>query len=72
MKKIPIWRRYDRLFGPDPKADTEAELSFHHEMRVRDYMRAGMDEASARAAAQERLGDLRGCASCARMKGIVR
>jgi len=58
MKKIPIWRRYDRMLGADPQADTEAELSFHYEMRVRDYMRAGMDEASARLAARERLGDL--------------
>jgi putative ABC transport system permease protein len=54
----PFWRRYARLFGVDTRADTEEELSFHYEMRVRDYVRRGLTEAQARAAAQERLGDL--------------
>lgn len=58
MKREPIWRRYARLFGADARADTEDELSFHYEMRVRDYLKRGLDEASARAAARERLGDL--------------
>ncbi|HSL70047.1 MAG TPA: permease prefix domain 1-containing protein, partial [Longimicrobiales bacterium] len=58
MKNEPIWRRYARLFGADPRADTEDELSFHYEMRVQDYMRRGLDEAGARAAARERMGDL--------------
>ncbi|MGH7466152.1 MAG: ABC transporter permease, partial [Longimicrobiales bacterium] len=41
-----------------PRAETEDELSFHLEMRVRDHMRRGMSEAEARAAAAARLGDL--------------
>ena len=53
-----MWRRYARLFGANPRADTEDELRFHYEMRVRDYLRRGYDEDSARAAARERLGDL--------------
>ncbi len=29
MKPIPMWRRYARIFGPDPAADVRDELSFH-------------------------------------------
>ncbi|MGH7467732.1 MAG: permease prefix domain 1-containing protein [Longimicrobiales bacterium] len=58
MKREPLWRRYARLWGKDPGADAEDELSFHYEMRVRDYVRRGMDEASARAAASRRPGDV--------------
>jgi hypothetical protein len=54
----PAWRRYARLLGVNPRADTDEELNFHLEMRVRDYMRRGMDEAEARRAAESRLGDL--------------
>ncbi|HUF50849.1 MAG TPA: permease prefix domain 1-containing protein, partial [Longimicrobiales bacterium] len=52
------WRRYARIFRGDPGAETEDELAFHLEMRVRDNMRRGMDEADARSAAAARLGDL--------------
>jgi putative ABC transport system permease protein len=58
MREEPRWRRYGRLFGTDSRADTEEELRFHQEMRVRDYMRRGMGEAEAREAAALRLGDL--------------
>ena len=47
-----------RIFSQQPRAEVEDELSFHLEQRVRDYMAQGMDEAAARAAAHERLGDL--------------
>ena len=57
-KPQPAWRRYARLFGANPRADTEQELEFHYEMRVRDNMRRGMTEEAARAAARERLGDI--------------
>ena len=53
-----MWRRYARLFGANARADTDDELGFHFEMRVRDYMRAGLDEQAARAAARERIGDV--------------
>ncbi|MBR9988286.1 MAG: ABC transporter permease, partial [Gemmatimonadetes bacterium] len=52
------WRRYVRIFRGDPRTETDDELSFHVEMRTRDYMRRGAGEAEARAAARERLGDL--------------
>ncbi|MGH7460538.1 MAG: ABC transporter permease, partial [Longimicrobiales bacterium] len=58
MKGEPMWRRYARLLGANPRRDAEDELSFHYEMRVRDYRRRGLDEAAARAAARERLGDV--------------
>ncbi|MEX2282822.1 MAG: ABC transporter permease [Gemmatimonadota bacterium] len=58
MKQEPMWRRYARMLGANPRADTEEELSLHYELRVRDYMRRGMDEDAARVAARERLGDL--------------
>jgi putative ABC transport system permease protein len=58
MKKQPVWRRYSRFFGPNVRSDTDDELSFHLEMRVRDYMRQGLDEVAARAAARARLGDM--------------
>jgi putative ABC transport system permease protein len=53
-----MWRRYARMFGANPRGDTEDELSFHYEMRVRDYMRSSMSEAEAREAARERLGNI--------------
>ena len=49
-RKQPAWRRYARLFGANPSADTEHELEFHYEMRVRDNLRRGMTEEAARAA----------------------
>jgi predicted permease len=52
------WGRLRRLFGADPKADVEDELSFHLEMRRRDYERRGLDADAAEAAARERFGDV--------------
>ena len=51
-------RRWSRIFRPDPRTEVSDELSFHLEQRVRDNMSRGMDEASARAAAMKRLGNL--------------
>ncbi|MEX2526041.1 MAG: ABC transporter permease [Gemmatimonadota bacterium] len=58
MSREPIWRRYARLFGADPGADTDDELKFHLDMRMRDYMERGMSREEASAAAQARLGDM--------------
>jgi putative ABC transport system permease protein len=52
-------RRWRQIFKRDPRAEVQDELAFHFEQRVRDNMARGMDEASARRAAHERLGDLR-------------
>ena len=51
-------RRQVPLRTEDPLEETEEELRFHLEMRVEDYMRQGMSEEEARAAAEARLGDI--------------
>lgn len=47
-----------RPFEMRPQVEVDAELAFHLEERVRDYVARGMDPTAARAAALERLGDL--------------
>jgi putative ABC transport system permease protein len=47
-----------RLISDEPHGEVQDELAFHIEERVREYMAAGMDEASARRAALDRIGDL--------------
>lgn len=56
--RLSYWRRLSRLLRQDPLEETDAEIGFHLEMRVRDYMREGMGEDEARAAARARLGDV--------------
>lgn len=58
MTREPMWRRYDRFFGANRRKDADEEIAFHFEMRVQDYMKHGLSEAEARAAASERLGDI--------------
>ena len=57
-RRAATWRRYLRFWGPRGEADVDDELRFHIEMRVRDYMAAGLTEDEARAATARRLGDL--------------
>jgi predicted permease len=52
--------RARRPFEPEPEAEVDAELAFHVEQRVRDYVARGLDPAEARAAALARFGDLGG------------
>ena len=57
----PSWRGWDRLtrlLSRDAAEEGDEELRFHLEMRIRDYMEAGMGEEEARAAAEARLGDV--------------
>jgi predicted permease len=56
---IPIWRRYARLFGPDPAADVKDELSFHLRSKIDDLVAQGWSPASARQEAERQFGDLR-------------
>jgi len=57
----PFSRRpHGRPFEPAPDQEVNAELAFHLEQRIRDYVAQGMDPAAARAAALERFGDLGG------------
>ena len=52
------WRRR-RPFERTPEAEVNDEIQFHLEERIREYVARGVDPATARAAALDRLGDLR-------------
>jgi predicted permease len=49
--------KFRRIFGQDPEADVEAELSFHLEMRIRELVEQGMTPERAREVAVRRFGD---------------
>ncbi len=59
MTPTPIWRRYARLFGPDPAADVKDELSFHLQAKIDDLVTQGWSPESARQEAERQFGDLR-------------
>ena len=58
MERIPLWRRYARFFGPDPKADVRDELQFHLEAKVEDLIGQGWEAGAARREAERQFGDL--------------
>jgi hypothetical protein len=58
-RKEPAWRRYLRLWGRDPDADVADELSFHLEERTAWNESLGLEPGRARAAAEQRFGDVR-------------
>lgn len=51
------WRRFRRLFGPEPAADVDDELAFHLEMRIRELVARGESPERARELALRRFGD---------------
>src|SRR5450631_3483489 len=57
--KTPVWRRYLRLFGPDPAADVNDELHFHLEAKVEDLVAQGWRSEAAREEAERQFGDLK-------------
>jgi predicted permease len=59
MKRIPLWRRYARFFGPDPAADVNDELRFHLEAKTDDLIARGWQPAMAREEAERQFGDVR-------------
>ncbi len=59
MKKIPIWRRYARLLGPDPIADVKDELRFHLDAKTDDLVGRGWHPDAARKEAERQFGDIR-------------
>ena len=59
MKPIPMWRRYSRLFGPDPAADVKDELRFHLQAKIDDLVAEGWSSQLARQEAERQFGDLR-------------
>lgn len=58
MTPIPLWRRYGRLFGPDPAADVRDELRFHIEAKTDDLIAQGWRPDAARDEAERQFGDL--------------
>jgi predicted permease len=58
MKTIPIWRRHDRLAGPDPRADVQAELRFHVDCKTEDLIAQGWNPEAARHEAERQFGNL--------------
>src|SRR5688572_30444232 len=59
MNNESAGRRWSRIFKPDARVEVEDELSFHFERRVQENIARGMEPEAARAAAEERLGDLK-------------
>jgi len=58
MRRIPIWRRYDRLSGSDPVADVKDELRFHLESKVGDLVAKGWHHEDARKEAEHQFGNI--------------
>ncbi len=58
MKRIPPWRRYARLFGPDPAADVRDELHFHLECKTEELIGRGWKPADARKEAERKFGNI--------------
>lgn len=52
------WRRLRRLWRPSVRADIDAEVAFHIEMRVEEFMGAGLSRAEAEAMARAQFGDV--------------
>jgi putative ABC transport system permease protein len=57
MARVPLWRRYARLFGPDPAADVSDELRFHLDAKVDDLLAQGWSPDAARQEAERQFGD---------------
>jgi putative ABC transport system permease protein len=55
---MPRWTRFRKMFGLEPKADVDAEITFHVEMRIRELIDAGETPERARQLALQRFGDL--------------
>ena len=53
-----MWRRHDRILGPDPKADVKAELRFHIECKIEDLIAHGWLPGAARIEAERQFGNI--------------
>lgn len=57
MREPPVWRRYLRMLGGDPREDVTDELDFHFAMRMEDLMRDGLSESEAAERLRREFGD---------------
>lgn len=69
MTRLPFWRRYARLFGPDPAADARDELRFHLEAKVDDLVSQGWNPEAAKREAERQFGDLQAVQSMGERMG---
>ncbi len=53
-----MWRRHDRILGPDSKADRKAELRFHIECKTEDLIAHGWLPEAARTEAERQFGNI--------------
>ena len=58
MRPNRLWRRYDRLLGPDPASDVKDELRFHTEAKAEDLVAQGWSHEAARQEAARQFGEL--------------
>jgi len=59
MARIALWRRYARMFGPDPAADTKVEVRFHIQAKMDDLVERGWSRDAAQREAERQFGDLK-------------
>ncbi len=59
MKKIPMWRRYDRISGADPGGDAQAEVAFHLACKTEELITQGWTPEAARNEAARQFGNIR-------------
>jgi predicted permease len=69
MKPAPLWRRYARMFGPDPEADVRDELRFHLECKIDELVRQGLSPEEAHGEAARGFGDMRALTQMGRRMG---
>src|SRR5688500_3783022 len=60
MGNEPLWQRYRRFWGADPRQDLDDELAFHIAMREDELVQAGFTRDEARAETMKRFGDVEG------------
>ena len=60
MKREPMFRRYLRFWGADPRRDADDELDFHLAMRAAEFEEQGMSPEDAERATRQRFGDVNG------------
>jgi len=69
VARIPMWRRYARLFGADPRADVDDELQFHLQAKTDDLIAQGLKPETARREAERQFGDIRAVRQTGRQLG---
>ena len=57
MRRIPMWRRHLRFWGPNARADVDTELACHMDELVDWLVETGLPPAEAKAEAIRRFGD---------------